>query len=272
MVSRLLSLTGASTILLQLSVFAAQPLNTRVVWKTDSPQHEATISWDSMSASTENKVYIDTVSRAGQISAYKESYSASIVGQYTEKPGKVKKKNKDKEAKKKPSVPATLFYHHVQLKGLQADTNYYLVVESDGDVSQEYFFTTAPKSDESIKMIYAGDSRSGIEEAKAVSRQIAAMVEDDPQIRCLLHGGDFASKPTVSYWINWLSVYSLTTSPSGRLLPIIPLMGNHDTYNDDDIFDQAYDTPGGKLKNYYTVFSHASGWIDQPQLRNQCRR
>ena len=252
--SRILSLTVASAILVQLSVFAAEPLNTRVAWKTESPQHEATISWDTTSASTENIVYIDTVSRAGQIDKYEERYAASIVGQYTEKPGKVKKKHKKNPKKKKPSIPATLFYHHVHLKGLQADTNYYLVVESDGDFSREFYFTTAPKGDESIKMIYAGDSRAGIEKAKEVSRQIAAMTEKDPQIRCLLHGGDFSAKPTVSGWIDWFSAYSLTTSPSGRLLPIIPIIGNHDTYNEDEIFDQAYDSPGGKLKNYYTVF------------------
>ena len=49
----------------------------------------------------------------------------------------------------------------------------------------------------------------------------------------------------------WLDVYNATTTESVQLLPIIPVIGDHECEIDLIFFDQAYNWPsGGSEKNY----------------------
>ncbi len=55
------------------------------------------------------------------------------------------------------------FYHHAQLVGLDADTRYYFRIESNGALTDEMSFTTAPDRDDDearFKLLVGGDSRT----------------------------------------------------------------------------------------------------------------
>src|SRR5690606_7161899 len=51
------------------------------------------------------------------------------------------------------------WYHHVLLQDLEPATTYYFVMASDGKVSREYHFVTAPNDDRPVKVLFGGDSR-----------------------------------------------------------------------------------------------------------------
>jgi hypothetical protein len=77
------------------------------------------------------------------------------------------------------------------------------------------------------------------------------MISADDSIIALLHGGDYAETTRIDLWKTWLEAYALTTTEKGKLLPIIPIIGNHDRIDGSPIFGQAYGNPGGT--NYYFV-------------------
>ncbi len=48
-------------------------------------------------------------------------------------------------------------------------------------------------------------------------------------ITCLVHGGDYCMTAQWRHIERWLTDHELTTTPAGRLLPIVPTRGNHDS-------------------------------------------
>jgi len=58
---------------------------------------------------------------------------------------------------------------------------------------------------------------------------IAETVSEKPKIIALMHGGDYVMiGKSWNDWKQWLSHNELTTGGDGRVLPIIPVRGNHD--------------------------------------------
>jgi len=220
---------------------ADRAMNVRIVWSAD-PQHEAVVVWDDVAKDDSAVILYDTVSHAGDKGKYAFMAPVSASGLYDE--GHSGKGN-DLEEK----LP-DLFYHHVMLNDLQPDTVYYLAIRSSDGVSREYHFRTAPRDGSMFKLIYAGDSRTRIDMARRVSEQIREIINADKSIIALLHGGDYANTTRRDLWQNWLEAYSLTTTEDGKLLPIIPVIGNHDVKGKSPIFRQAYGFPGGD-DDYY---------------------
>lgn len=220
--------------------------NLRVVWSED-PQTTALVAWDGWELNENAVLLYDTVSRADAKSGYAFKAPVCESGSYFKIPVGGPKSS----AAKKNIGSETLFYHHVKLSGLEPGTVYFLTVKTDGGSRREYHFKTAPDTDCPIKLIYAGDSRTHVDVVCQMSRQIAKLVEHDDSIIALLHGGDFVGDPfRVDMWKKWLEAYSLTTTDSGRLLPIIPVIGNHDG-SPDGIFGHAYGDLGTGA-GYYT--------------------
>ena len=227
-------------------------MNIRVTWTTD-PAHTATLSWDTLTAGSKHVLYYDTHAHAGKVSDYAHEMPASKNGVYKELSIFSQHKRKNNTILKSILPKTTeLYYHHVELKNLQPDTTYFLMVKSDEQFSRELHFTTAPDKDKKFKLIFGGDSRTDIVAARAVCTMISRYFEEDDSILALLHGGDYANRPNVDKWKVWLDIYSKTTTASGRLLPIIPVRGNHEG-KADPIYDQAYNWPGGVNKNYYVT-------------------
>lgn len=192
----------------------------RVLWMKN-PQHEAVLSWTTREAGERHVVHYDTVARGGDAAAYAMTATSFKDGMYT---------MKDADA----AWVQPAFFHHVHLAGLAPDTIYYVAFSSDGAVSREFHFRTAPAEDIEFAMLFGGDSRIGTSDPyKHTDRQnmnlrMRALFEEFPNIYGLIHGGDYCMLAEWRYLQAWLSDHELTTTEAGRLLPIIPARGNHD--------------------------------------------
>ncbi len=216
--------------------------NIRVVWST-SPQTEAVVVWDGETVDEAAVLLYDTVSRKDGRRNYASTSPVAEAGLY-------KEEAPDPNSEKVEPVTPDLFYHHAKLTRLTPDTLYYLAVKTAEGIGREFHFKTAPQSDKPFKLIYAGDSRSRLNVTRAISGQISEMIAEDDTIIALLHGGDYAGMPKRDMWKAWLEAYALTTTDDGKLLPIIPVVGNHERPSKSPIFRQAYGYPGGE-EDYY---------------------
>lgn len=211
------------------SLSGSEPGHLRLVW-TEDPAHRATLSWSTNSAGSTHEVYFDTQPRGGDLSAYAHKVSASSNGAYS---------------------GTSANYHHAQLTGLAPSTTYHFVVVSDGRASPERHFISAPADDREFRLLFGGDSRTGLSDRKKMNQLMARLADEDPGIIALAHGGDYNDSSTSwSEWNGWLADHALTFTSSGRVLPIIPTRGNHE--GDGVLFNQVFGKPGGSA-NYYVT-------------------
>jgi hypothetical protein len=201
-----------------------KPAQWRVVWTSD-PATNATVSWSTADAGDKHVLHIESVDGKEKRAVQAES------GRYA---------GGDPE----------LYYHHARLSELKPGTRYNVVMDSDGERSPPMYFVTAPSDDVPFSLLFGGDSRSGAKARREMNAMIAEMAAKNPQLLALVHGGDYvASGARLSQWSEWLSDHELTTGSDGRLLPIVPARGNHDSgppFN--DVFGFPKDD-----KNYYAV-------------------
>lgn len=213
----------------------------RVLWMHD-PAHQAVVSWTTPSAGREHTVHYDTQPRQGRAEAYAHRVDASHNGRFT-------------TVDDDEGTPAG-YYHHAPLMNLAPDTTYYLVMASDGEVSREFHFVTAPDDGRPVKFLFGGDSRRPPSlpephlDRRAMNRRVAALVEEHPDILALSHGGDYCTRAEWRFMSDWLLDHELTTTASGRLLPIIPARGNHDR---DVVFEEMFHWPDREHDYYYTT-------------------
>lgn len=192
----------------------------RVLWM-QNPDREAVISWTTRFEGESHRVHYDTEPRGGDPSEYRFTARSFKDGVYTTVPEDLEWSDRG-------------FYHHVHLTGLKPATTYYLVMASDGKPSREFHFQTAPADDRPFKLLFGGDSRIGKTEPydhndrQAMNLRMAALVEENPEIIALVHGGDYCMKAEWRFLDRWLADHELVTTKAGRLLPIIPARGNHD--------------------------------------------
>ena len=122
--------------------------------------------------------------------------------------------------------------HFAKLSNLEADQNYYFVIKDSKGVSKRYWFKTAPDKPEQFTFIAGGDTKSvgpSLEAGKASNRLVAKL-----RPLFVLFSGDFTSGNGTNpeYWQQWLNDWHiLTTSSDGRMIPIIPVHGNHENGN-----------------------------------------
>ncbi|MDT8389058.1 MAG: metallophosphoesterase family protein [Lentisphaeria bacterium] len=145
-----------------------------------------------------------------------------------------------------------LHYHHAQLTGLKPGTTYYFVMASGDAISEEFHFRTAPAGDEPLKMIFGGDSRTGVDDRRQMNRLIAKMAAEDDSVLAFAHGGDYVGNGNnLDQWKTWLKDHELTTTATGRMIPLIPARGNHEGKG--PLYDQVMAYPGGEEKNYFVT-------------------
>ena len=204
-----------------------QPRHGRVTWSSD-PATAATISWSTRGAGEMHRVNLRPADAA-------ESHSIAC-----QQNGAFGGSNQD----------YSLYYHHAQLTGLRPDTSYQLTLESDGRLSPQLSFRTAPSDVTSMRLISGGDSRSGHDARRNINRMMAELVTQHPSILAIAHGGDFVMNGrNLRQWGQWLDDHELTVSQEGRLLPVIPTRGNHDR---GPLFNQVFGLSQDH-KNYYGV-------------------
>ena len=132
------------------------------------------------------------------------------------------------------------------LKGLPAGATIWVQV---GDIVR--WFRTAP-SQGAFSILYGGDSRSDGAQRRIMNRRMRALVSQNPQIIALAHGGDFIMYGgSWAQWSAWLDDWQQTTTSDGRVLPIIPARGNHET--DGVLYDRVFGSPGGPNIDWFTV-------------------
>ena len=186
------------------------------------PAEKAVISWTTPTEGKSHVIHYDTQPRQGRIANYAQKVAASQNSKYT----------MEKEDAGTPEG----WGHHGLLEKLEPATTYYFVVASDGAVSREFHFVTAPADNRPIKLLFGGDSRRppALSEPhlprREVNRLIAEMVEQQPDIVALAHGGDYCSRAEWRFMSDWLSDHELIITKAGRILPIIPARGNHDAH------------------------------------------
>lgn len=151
--------------------------------------------------------------------------------------------------------------HFAKLTGLTPDTAYYFVIRDSETVSPRIWFKTAPAAPQPFTFIYGGDTKSS-GQAYLAGLQSNRMV---PKLRPLfiLYGGDFNSGDGTNdaYWQQWLTDWAtLTMTEDGRLFPILPVHGNHENGDLEQIyrlFGAGNDDPQQPLN--YTYNSRAIG-------------
>lgn len=204
----------------------AAPSQWRVIW-TKQPSTRATVSWTTGKKGNEHRVSYGVRSSAGP--KLTESIEPQRNGAYSSAKGE--------------------YFHHARLSGLSPSTTYDFQIESDGNKSPLMHFTTAPADDRPFRLLFGGDSRTGIDARGQVNLLMADLSEKDDQLIGFAHGGDYIiSGRSWSQWSTWLSQHELTVAKSGKVLPLIPTRGNHDG---GPLYDEIFDTPGGKDKNYF---------------------
>ncbi len=207
-----------------------RPAQFRLIWHED-PAHQAIMAWTTED-SGRSRVYYDTQSRGGNVANYAQNIDCGDSRRY--------------------SGLTLHHYHHCALSSLQPSTRYYLVLQTENDRSEEFYFETAPADDRAFKLLFGGDSRSDSRQRRIMNQRMAALVAADPTVMGLAHGGDYVATGTSwSDWTQWLTDHELTITADGRLLPVIPARGNHEARG--SLYDQIWATPGGNGKNYFTT-------------------
>lgn len=132
---------------------------------------------------------------------------------------------------------------YVKLENLQPDKKYYFIVKDGRRLSDRYWFRTAPDRPQPFTFIAGGDTKSKgdvLEAGRAANRVVAKL-----RPLFVLFNGDFTSgdgtKP--HYWKRWLKDWnSMTTTRDGRMIPVVPVHGNHEDGNMGNL-NIIFDTP-----------------------------
>lgn len=123
------------------------------------------------------------------------------------------------------------FIHHAEIMGLLPDTEYRFRTGND---AVSYKFRTMPeKMTKPIRFVVGGDIyHDGIQLVEKMNKQIAKL---DPMF--VLAGGDLAyndegkstAPKVIPKWLDLLITWKKDLiTPDGKLIPIIPIIGNHD--------------------------------------------
>lgn len=211
-----------------------------LTYASPDPAHRINISW----RTDENYigvVYYDTEPRGGNPETY--SYSTKGRGGTT-------------------TNRFDGYIHHVELTGLEPDTMYYFICGNENyGWSEELSFKTAPVKSKVIRFVVGGDSRSNKyfhppnpEWPSARDNISQLMASYDPDF--VIFSGDFLSSGEeqrgTDTWDGWLgAVYKYWRGEDGRLIPIIPVIGNHEL-----VYPQPSDyIPEVHASNYYMLFN-----------------
>jgi hypothetical protein len=137
------------------------------------------------------------------------------------------------------------------LTDLKPSTAYQVQVVSARGVSAPMWFETAHSAPRPFKLIAGGDSRNHRAVRRAANRLVALSAP-----LAVLFGGDFTAQDTRGQWGKWFDDWQLSISASGRLTPLVPSRGNHDS---EEALVRAW---GGAFHHFYYAFN-----LGGPQAR-----
>ena len=209
----------------------------------DDPSSSIVIGWSDDGLSTNAQVYYDTVDYGLDYSSYTNIHGI----------------DRTQEA-------YNLNNKFARISGLLPNKVYYFVIKDDEGISDRMFFKTLPNNpDEGICFISGGDSRTGTilepgYQDCRFNRQICDSLVAKIRPDFVAFNGDFVNWGSEEKWSDWFFDWQYTISDAGRIIPIIPVLGNHeeslDMYN---LFDVPNTTAyfslgiGGNLLRFYSL-------------------
>lgn len=210
----------------------------------DDPSTTIVIGWCDNGTSTNAKVYYDVVDYGTTYTSY--AYNHGI---------------------DRTQSVYSLNNRFARLTGLTPNTVYYFVVHDDAGTSARMYFKTLPdNADIGITFIAGGDSRSSsiltyTNTDRANNDILVGKIRPD----FVTFNGDFVYSGSTSAWSAWFTDWQNTIAANGQLVPIISVMGNHessaDVYN---LFDVPITNDyfalqmGGNLLRVYSLNSELS--------------
>ncbi|GAA3575791.1 LamG-like jellyroll fold domain-containing protein [Snuella lapsa] len=211
---------------------------------TDDPATTITIAWDQISGGSP-MVYYGTIDHGTAYQNYSNSFPVGSIVSNSYK---------------------GMNNHFAKLTGLLPDTVYYFVIHDNEGTSQRFWFRTAPNVNQPMSFIAGGDSRNN-----RVPRQNANKMVSKLKPTAVFFGGDMTNGDSASEWIEWMNDWQLTTATDGRMFPIVPTRGNHESSNASiyNLFNVPstnvyYDiTFGANLYTIYTLNSEIAAGGDQ---------
>jgi len=218
---------------------SSQPIHVRVQFES-KPQNEAVVSWTTTAEGEDHRLFVDAA-HLEQSKNIPSTHSQAYTLRDDEK-----------------AAGMDAWTHNVFLGDLKPATVYNIVAVSDGKASDPYYFVTAPDNDEYVQLVMVGDSRDPSpgrthedNDRRKVNAKMAELMEKNPRIIAMAHGADYTNRAFWSqlYW--WLKDHAeTTTTADGRLLPILPSRGNHDT---DVGFEEVFWWPDRENNYYHTT-------------------
>ncbi|WP_405570963.1 fibronectin type III domain-containing protein [Winogradskyella sp. Asnod2-B02-A] len=186
----------------------------------DDPSTTITIGWNQTSG-TSPIVYYDTIDHGTDHTLYTNTKSVDRTESF---------KGMDNR--------------FVRLSGLTPNTNYYFVINDSDGTSQRFWFRTAPNDLSRLSFIAGGDSRNN-----STPRQAANLLVSKLKPHGIFFAGDMTDTNGSTEWQEWFDDWQLTIASDGRMFPIIPARGNHET--DSETIYKLFDTPNAD--SYYSV-------------------
>ena len=163
----------------------------------------------------------------------------------------------------RPTARGGAYWAH--LTGLKPGTEYQVQVVGARGASAPLWFETAHSAPRPFRLIAGGDSRNHRSVRRAANRLVALTAP-----LAVLFGGDFTAQDTRGQWRKWFDDWQLSIDPSGRLTPLVPTRGNHDS---EEALARAWGAPfgsfyyafnlGGEQARVYTLNSERPAGGDQ---------
>jgi hypothetical protein len=183
---------------------------------TDDPATKITIGWNQISG-TNPTVYYDTIDHGTDYSLY--AFTKTVDREFSYR---------------------GMENNFARLADLIPDKAYYFVIHDSENTSDRYWFKTSPIDLSRLSIIAGGDSRTNRD-----PRQRANLLVSKLKPHVILFGGDFTEDDTDIQWQEWMDDWQLTIANDGRMFPIIPAQGNHESHM---VVYNLFDTPS---ESYY---------------------
>jgi hypothetical protein len=133
--------------------------------------------------------------------------------------------------------------HFAKLTGLKPDQVYYFIIKDSQGIGERFWFRTAPDKPQPFTFIAGGDTKSDgtmLEAGRASNKMVAKL-----RPLFVIFNGDFTTGDGTNdeRWKLWLDDWmNLTTTSDGRMIPIVPVHGNHEN-GDKTVLYKLFDVP-----------------------------
>jgi len=207
----------------------------RLVWNTD-PAHTVTIAWDQRDSTSNPTVFYGETDNGRKFWKYKNSKNATRIFRHYE-----------------------MNTHFAEISGLRGNTNYYFVLKDEQGVSKRYWFKTAPDTPQPFTFVAGGDTKSFDEPLLAGQNSNRIVAKLRPLF--VYFNGDFTTGSGLDApnWKIWLNDWQeLTTTPDGRMIPIVPVHGNHEN-GDRANLNYMFNVPYQENDSSYIYYSLSFG-------------